>query len=91
VLSFRAVAKASKFEWRALACDVEGTLNRVEGKSFFTHFLVKARLEVPAGTDRERATRLLEKSEQVCLDLELARRRAQGRGEHRIRLTRTRR
>jgi len=67
VLSFRAVAKASKFEWRALACDVEGTLNRVEGKSFFTHFVVKARLQVPAGIDRERATRLLEKSEQVCL------------------------
>jgi organic hydroperoxide reductase OsmC/OhrA len=67
VLSFRAVAKASKFEWRTLACDVEGTLNRVEGKSFFTHFVVKARLQVPAGTDHERATRLLEKSEQVCL------------------------
>ena len=66
-LSFRAVARASKFAWHGLDCEVEGTLNRVEGKSFFTHFVVKARLKVPAGTDRERATRLLEKSEQVCL------------------------
>jgi hypothetical protein len=47
VLSFRAIAKGSKFAWSALECDVEGTLNRVEGKSYFTHFLVRARLTVP--------------------------------------------
>jgi len=67
VLSFRAIAKGSKFAWSALECDVEGTLNRVEGKSYFTQFVIKARLTVPAGTDRDRATKLLEKSEQVCL------------------------
>jgi organic hydroperoxide reductase OsmC/OhrA len=67
VLSFRAIAKGSKFAWSALECDVEGTLNRVEGKSYFTQFVVKARLTVPAGTDRERATKLLEKSDQLCL------------------------
>jgi organic hydroperoxide reductase OsmC/OhrA len=67
VLSFRAIAKGSKLEWRSLECDVEGTLNRVEGKSYFTHFVVKARLVVPEGTDRDRATKLLEKSEHVCL------------------------
>ena len=67
VLSFRAIAKGSKFEWRSLECDVEGTLNRVEGKSYFTQFVVKARLIVPEGTDRDRATKLLEKAEHICL------------------------
>jgi len=67
ILSFRAVAKASKFEWRSIECDVEGTLEKAGAKASFTQFVIKARLTVPQGTDSERATRLLEKSEQVCL------------------------
>jgi organic hydroperoxide reductase OsmC/OhrA len=67
VLSFRAVATASKFAWAQLDCHVEGKLDRIERVTQFTHFVVRARLVVPAGTDIERANRLLEKSEQVCL------------------------
>ncbi|HPF27155.1 MAG TPA: OsmC family protein [Steroidobacteraceae bacterium] len=67
VLSFRAVAAASKFEWRKLECQVEGTLDRIERVSQFTSFAIKAKLTVPAGADVERAKKLLEKSEQVCL------------------------
>jgi peroxiredoxin-like protein len=67
LLSFRAVARASKFEWRGLECSVEGKLDRVEGKSHFTNILVKATLRVPAGTDEARAVKLMEKAEQVCL------------------------
>ena len=67
VLSFRAVARASKFEWSALECSVRGTLDRVDGRTQFTEIVVDATLRAPAGTDADRAQKLLEKSEHVCL------------------------
>jgi organic hydroperoxide reductase OsmC/OhrA len=67
VLSFRAVARASKLDWTALECRVEGTLDRVDGVTRFTEILVRATLRAPAGVDRERAFKLLEKAEHVCL------------------------
>ncbi|MGB8327092.1 MAG: OsmC family protein [Steroidobacteraceae bacterium] len=67
VLSFRAVARASKFDWTALEARVDATLDRVDRVTQFTRFVTHARLSVPAGTDVERARKLLEKSEQVCL------------------------
>jgi organic hydroperoxide reductase OsmC/OhrA len=67
ILSFRSVARASKLAWSALECDVRGTLNRVEGRSYFTHMAVQATLRVPEGTDRDRAHKLLMKAEHICL------------------------
>ena len=67
LLSFRAIARASKFGWQGLECSVEGKLDRVEGKSRFTHIVVKATLHAPAGTDEARAVKLMEKAEQACL------------------------
>lgn len=67
VLSFRAVAAASRYEWLRLDCKVEGKLDRVERVSQFTEFTVHATLVVPPGADQERARKLLEKAEQVCL------------------------
>ena len=67
ILSFRAIARASKFEWISLQCDVEGVLERVERTTLFTRFNIHAILHVPAGARPELAQRLLEKSEQICL------------------------
>lgn len=67
LLSFRGVARAAKFAWNSLECSVEGTLNRIEGKTHFTHIVVKATLRVPAGSDEEKALRYLERAEHVCL------------------------
>ena len=67
LLSFRSIARASKLDWQGLECSVEGKLDRVDGKSRFTHMFVKATLRVPAGTDEARAVKLLEKAEHVCL------------------------
>jgi len=67
VLSFRAVAQASKLAWVSLRCEVEGTLDRVERITQFTAFVVRASLTVPAGTDVDRARGLLEKAEKICL------------------------
>ena len=67
VLSFRAIARASKLEWISLHCNVIGKLDRVERKAQFTGFEVAAELVVPAGTDEAKAQRLLEKAEDACL------------------------
>jgi len=67
VLTFRAIARASKFEWQALQCETEAVLERVGGNSQFTRFISRVRLEVPAGTDEARARQLLEKAERGCL------------------------
>jgi len=67
VLGFRAIARASKLDWLSLRCEVEGTLDRVEHVTQFTGFSVRASLQVPAGTDPDRARGLLEKAEKICL------------------------
>ena len=67
VLSFRAIARASKLDWSELACRVEGVLERVDGVTQFTKFTTFASLVVPAGSAAETARRLLEKAEHVCL------------------------
>ena len=67
ILSFRAIARASKLAWISLTCEVEGTLERREGKTKFTEFAVHATLSVPQDTNEERAVRLLEKAEASCL------------------------
>ncbi|MDX1734460.1 MAG: OsmC family protein [Halioglobus sp.] len=67
VLTFRAVAQASKLEWTELDVSAEGTLDRVDRLTKFTAFTVSARLRVPEGTDPAKATRVLEKAEAACL------------------------
>ncbi len=67
VLTFRAIARASKLEWTSLSCDVDGELDRVERVTQFTGFKVRAALVVPEGTDAGKAERLLHKAEQTCL------------------------
>jgi peroxiredoxin-like protein len=67
VLSFRAIAAASKFPWQSLEARTEGTLDRIDGKMRFTRFATHAKLQVPEGCDVERARKLLEKAELTCL------------------------
>jgi organic hydroperoxide reductase OsmC/OhrA len=67
ILTFRAVATASKLPWRRLACDAEGLLDRSDGVVRFTELDLRVRLVVPAGVDADRARRLIEKAESACL------------------------
>ena len=67
ILTFRGVTRAAKFEWLGLECRVQGTLERVDGKSQFTKFVTFATLKVPAGTDVAKARSLLERAEHGCL------------------------
>lgn len=67
ILTFRAIAKASKLPWISLDCDVVGTLDRDDRVTQFTRFDMTARLVVPAGEDADRARHALEKAERNCL------------------------
>jgi peroxiredoxin-like protein len=66
VLSFRAMAQASRFEWRSLDCRASGTLDRVDGRMRFTSIRLAARLALAAGAREDRAQRLLERAEKGC-------------------------
>jgi organic hydroperoxide reductase OsmC/OhrA len=67
ILSFRAVARASKLEWQSLSVEVEGVLDRVEGVTRFVGFTLSPRLFI-CSSDREHLARnVLEKSKRVCL------------------------
>ena len=67
ILTFRAVARASKLSWTSLRCEATGTLDRVDRVTQFTAFDLHAHLVVPDGTDVEAARRALEKAEHNCL------------------------
>ena len=67
VLTFRAIARASRFDWTRLECQVEGTLDRVERVSKFVSFRTRATLEVATGADVTKARALLAKAEHDCL------------------------
>jgi len=67
ILTFRAVARASKIEWSQLTCDVSGTLERIEGESRFSKFTTRCSLLVPKGIDVNRCRQALEKAERGCL------------------------
>jgi len=67
VLTFRAIARASKFEWTSVECNVEGVLDRPERTTFFTAFNVHAVLHLPSDAKIEMAQRLMQKAEYVCL------------------------
>lgn len=67
VLSFRAVARASRLPWQSLEVQVDGELDRVDGVTRFTRFTIAAQLCLPEGASETLAATVLEKSKKVCL------------------------
>ncbi len=67
LLTLRAIARASNVNFLSLELDATGTVDRENGITRFTEIVLRPRLKVSAGTDRERALRILEKSEKHCL------------------------
>lgn len=67
LFTLRAVAKASKIEFVALDLASQGAVDRQDGVTRFTEIVLRPRLTVPAGTDRERVLWVLQKSERACL------------------------
>lgn len=67
ILTFRAVARASRLSWESLHTEVTGTLDRVDRTTQFTAFDLHAYLSVPEGTSVEQAEQALAKAEKNCL------------------------
>lgn len=67
ILTFRAVARASHFDWNAVSCAVTGVLDRIDRVTQFTEFQIEVTLRLPAGAEEHKALRIAEKSESVCL------------------------
>jgi peroxiredoxin-like protein len=67
LLTFRAIAQASRIEFTSLAVDGEGVVDRVNGGNRFTEIVLRPRLALPAGVDATRVRRALEKAEKTCL------------------------
>ena len=67
VLSFRAIARASKLTWISIECHSEGTLDRVDGKTQFTKVVTKANLVIAENENIEKAELFLHKADKSCL------------------------
>lgn len=67
VLSFRAIARASKLNWSSIECHSQGTLDRVDGKNKFTKVITEVTLVIAESESTETAERLLHKADKSCL------------------------
>ena len=67
LFTLRAVAQASRVEFTALELAGAGTVDRADGALRFTGIVLRPRLTLGPGADRERALRVLEKAEKACL------------------------
>ncbi|MBI2492815.1 MAG: OsmC family protein [Candidatus Rokubacteria bacterium] len=67
LFTLRAVARASRIDFASLELAVAGTVNMQDGVMRFTEIVLRPRLSVPPGVDRDRTLRVLEKSERTCL------------------------
>jgi peroxiredoxin-like protein len=67
LLTFRSVAQASRLEFVSISVEAEGVVDRVNGVTRFTEIVLRPRMAMPAGTDRVRVQRVLEKAERACL------------------------
>lgn len=67
ILTFKAIAKASKMEWDSISCIADGTLDRVDKAMQFTQFCLQVTLTTPPGSDEKKGIHILEKAKQDCL------------------------
>ncbi len=67
LFTLRAVARASRIDFHALELSAEGTVDRQDGGVRFTEIVLRPRLTLAPGADRDRALRVMEKSEKTCL------------------------
>lgn len=67
VATFRAVATASKLDFQGIEVATDGVIERDSGGFRFTKITLKPIVIIFAEPERERAQRLLEKTEKLCL------------------------
>ena len=65
--TFLAIAENSRLEFKTFTCDAIGHLDQVEGKYMMTEIDLYPSLVIIKEEDKEKALRVLEKSEKACL------------------------
>ena len=65
--TFLAIAANSKLTYSNFKCNARGKLEQVDGKYLMTEVLLVAQLTIDSLENKEKAERILEKSEHACL------------------------
>jgi len=65
--TFLAIADASRLEYNSFKSDSKGKLESVDGKFMISEIILKPTLSIKREEDREKAERILHKSEAACL------------------------
>lgn len=65
--TFLAIAEYSKLEYVSFSCDAEGILDKIDGKYQIPEIIIKANLVIKDAARKDRAERILNKSEASCL------------------------
>ena len=65
--TFLSIAENSKLEFLSFSCAAKGKLEQVDGKFLMTEILLEPVLVISKEADKERAERILQKSEAACL------------------------
>ena len=65
--TFLAIAENSKLEFSGFSCKSKGVLEQVEGKYEMTEVILNPTVTIKYEKDRERAERIIQKSEAACL------------------------
>jgi organic hydroperoxide reductase OsmC/OhrA len=65
--TFLAIAENSKLSFTSFQCTADGKLEKVDGKYLMTEVALKPILVIESESDREKAERILQKSESACL------------------------
>jgi len=65
--TFLSIAENSKLEFTSFDCPAKGKLEQIEGKFLMTEILLEPTLVITKESDKDRAERILQKSEAACL------------------------
>lgn len=65
--TFLSIAENSKLEFKSFTCNSSGKLDKVDGKPQMTEVTLEPILTIMRNEDRERALRVLSKTEAACL------------------------
>ena len=65
--TFLSIAENSKLEFTSFDCPAKGKLEQVDGKFLMTEILMEPTLVITKESDKDRAERILQKSEAACL------------------------
>ncbi|MDQ0477829.1 OsmC family protein [Chryseobacterium sp. MDT2-18] len=65
--TFLSIAENSKLEFTGFTCKSHGKLEQIEGKFLMTEVILEPTVTIANESEREKAERVLQKSEQHCL------------------------